>query len=364
MNSIWIPIGLSIIVLAIVIILGRKKKPANNQTSSNHEATADEGSGSGFTATLDSEHIMFRVSEGTHIETIIDIAGHKLDNNGDIVPGQNPRGPLDRFIRYWLGRYWIGIPLLRQKHRWNMVKSRENPATNSKTPPEKWVLRDEPIQVSELRWKFPRAVLAPDVELLGNTQSNIRVLANFRVKNPFRAVFTQNGRFLELIESYLQTAVIEYCKLFDYDALNASDKGFTGPFSVFVINSINQILIDEIGIEITGASITRFDTSTQETQELMEKKKRAEIEGDAEIIKAQKALDKARIEAETEEIRAKASVADITGLVKDLIETHQVSPDIAAQTAMQIGRASRVRQMGQLTTYVDGGGSNVSIPTR
>lgn len=362
---------LILIIVFGVAILVFVPPPANKNNQKDkggaNETTKPKQQEGGFFTTLNSEHIMFiATGNGTHVRTVIDIAGHTLDKDGNIIAGAHKWLWIDRIMRSVNGRYFVGPKFLRHKHVFQIVASKENPNATTTSSPDDWVTTGEPRDVSELRYVFPRSVMVPNVEFLGMIRGNIRVLANFRVKNPRRAVFTQNGKFFDLIESYLRTATNEFCQDKTIQNFTTINKQLGGDFSQFVVRTINNKLIEETGIEITGASISLFDSSDKETQRLLEAKQKAELEGEAAITKAEKerkaAVIKAKGVAKANKIEAGSKIVDIKETVKELNQLG-VDPNMAAQVAATIGKAQRITGMENLSTYVEGGGNTpISVP--
>lgn len=347
------------LLIAGIIALFFKNEPrvARNNNNSNRN-------GHKFFATLQSEHIMFVASgDGKHTRTIIDIEGHKLNDVGDIIGGTPEWNRLDRIMRKINGTYFIGPEFFRHKHTFTIITSKENPNATVESSPDEWVTPGVERTVSELRWKFPRSVMVPNVEFKGMLRGNIRVLANFEVKNPYRAVFTQNAKFFELIESYLRTATNEFCQKITTEEFERVNKQLGGDFSQFVVKTVNDSLVRETGIAITGASISLFDSSDKETQRLLELEQKTEIEGNAAINKAKKEgqaeIEAATAKAEAVKILATSSVADVMQTVEGL-KNLGVSSDVAAQSATAIAEATRLAQLKGLTVYAPG--KQTSIP--
>ncbi|MCX6703498.1 MAG: SPFH domain-containing protein [Candidatus Zambryskibacteria bacterium] len=346
---------LSGLLLAGIIALVLKNKPEPTSSGTTRNISTEEHN---FFATLQSEHIMFVASgNGKHVRTIPDIAGHRLNEVGDIVVGTPEWGVLDRIMRKINGTYFIGPRFLRHKHSFTLIVSKENPDATAESSPNEWITPGVERRVTELRRTFPRSVLVPNVEFRGMLRGNIRVLGNFEVKNPYRAVFTQNAKFFELIESYLRTATNEFCQKMTTQEFELVNKQLGGTFSDYVVKTINENLIRETGIAITGASISLFDSSDKETQRLLELEKKTEIEGNAAINKAKKEGEAKVITAtatnEANKLLAISSVADVIATVTGLKELG-VSPDVAAQSATAIAEATRVAKLASLTVYAPG----------
>lgn len=354
---------LSALLVAGIIALVFKKEPRlATDRRNNNSLTKGEHS---FFATLQSEHIMFVASgDGKHVRTIIDIEGYQLNDDGDIVRGDPEWDILDRITRKINGTYFIGPEFFRHKHTFMIITSKENPNATVESSPDEWVTPGVERTVSELRRKFPRSVLVPNVEFKGMLRGNIRVLANFEVKNPYRAVFTLNGKFFELIESYLRTATNEFCQKMTTEEFEQVNKQLGGEFSQHVFDTINENLIRETGIAITGASVSLFDSSDKETQRLLELQNKTEIEGNAGITKARKEgearIETAKAEAEATKILATSAVADVMATVSGLKELG-VSSNVAAQSATAIAEASRLANLKGLTVYAPGKQTTIPV---
>lgn len=133
-----------------------------------------------------------------------------------------------------------------------------------------------------------------------------------------------------------------------------------------IIHDINEIIIDEIGVCLKGVSVSNYEASDKETQAILEAGEKARLQGEANVkaaeLQKKVAVTNAEGQAEADRIRAVARITDVIETVQRLSDKG-VNPDVAAQVAGSVGRAERfTREGSKITTLVDGGAGNVSIP--
>lgn len=322
-----------------------------------------------FFTMLQTGHIKFVVAGESWVKTIINIPG-KVLVNGKILDEHNV-GDSERqktFLEHQFGLYWVGIYPFRTIHSFPIVKTRENQDITPKTKPEEWIDRDKTATVvNELRWKFPRPVLAPGVKFAGALRADILVLCKFEVVEPAVPIFIQKARFVELLESYVRNGVINYCQQMEYQQFIQADKKDGGRMSQDILSAINAHITSEVGVCVKGFGVSQYESSDKETQKLMQAMETARLEGEAAVKKAEQLalaiVAEARGRAEADRIRGAARIVDVIESVKELIEGG-VDPNVAAQAAANVGRAERfTRPESKLTILVDGsGGTNVAIP--
>ena len=320
-----------------------------------------------FFTKLETGDIKFVVAGESWVKTLINIPKKTIGKDGKIRNLKD--GETDQtWFQKTFGLYWVGIYPFRQIHSFTLIKERENRRIGPDTQPENWIEREDPIDVTELRWKFPRPILVPDVEFGGALRANILVLCKFEVVEPIVPIFIQKAKFFDLTSSYVRNGVINYCQNMEYQKFITANKKDDGDMSKEIIDSIKTVIESEIGVLVTGLSVSQYESSDKETQKLMEAMQKAELEGKAEVAKSKLAGDaafaKADGEARADVVRASAKIQDIIMTVNELV-TRGVDPNIAAQMAATVGRAERfTRDSSKLTTLVDGSsGTNIAIPT-
>jgi hypothetical protein len=316
-------------------------------------------------------HIKFVVAGESWAKTLINIPG-KVLVNGYIVD-EHMVGDSERrktFLEHQFGLYWVGIYPFRSIHSFPITKIRENQDITPKTKPEEWIDRDKkPTLITELRWKFPRPVLVPGVKFAGALRADILVLCKFEVVQPTVPIFIQKAHFIELLESYVRNAVINYCQGLDYQQFMLADKKDGGNMSQDMMAAINVHITNEIGVCVRGFGVSQYDSSDKETQRLMQAMETARLEGEAAVKRAEQLalsiVAEAKGHAEADRIRGAARIVDITELANELI-AKGVDPNVAAQAAAAVGRAERfTRSDSKLTTLVDGTtGANIAVPVK
>jgi hypothetical protein len=321
-----------------------------------------------FFTKVETGDMKYVVAGDSWIRTIVNIPTMRL--NEDEPQKLEPLGG-SKTEQTWLerkfGLYWVGIYPFRKIHKFSIVKERENPEMKQGMNPAEWIQREKKAtQVTSLRWKFPRPVMVPDVEFDGNLRATLLVLCKFEVVSPTVPIFIQKANFFDLLSSYVRSAVIEYCQTKTYDKFRKSDKKDGGEMSTAIINDINRIIVDEIGVCLKGVSVSNYEASDKETQAILEAGEKARLQGEANVkaaeLQKKVAITNAQGQAEADQIRAVARITDVIETVQRLSD-RGVNPDVAAQVAGSVGRAERfTREGSKITTLVDGGTGNVSIP--
>jgi len=332
--------------------------------------------------TVETGNIKFIDAGETNVKTYINIPG-KVLRGGVIVDGNSEKEK--SWLQKQYGLYWVGFSFLNRKvHTFPLVKERENPNITPETKPEKWIERDDPVEIDELRWQFPRPVLVPAVEFKDKIQGNLLVLVNFEVLVPNTPIYILKARFFEILASYVRIAVIGYCQTKTFNEfVTEVDKKDGGDMSRAILDEVKAGIEglrkkseEKVGITVTGLGVSQYDSTKPEAQQALEAAELATIQGLATIKKAEadaKALIvKAEAEAKRKVIDAKglakadrilgkASVADVIALNDNFIDTG-AHPDVAAQSATSLGRAHRFsKEDSPVSTLVEGQ-ANMAIP--
>lgn len=349
----------AILLSAIVIVMGWKLSPQDI-----------------FFTKVETGDMKYVVAGNSWVRTLVNIPGMKVSDEKNALQKLTPVGVgddkpelnwIEEELKERLGLYWVGIYPFRRIHTFKIIKERENPEMKQGMNPADWIQREKKaVEVTSLRWKFPRPVMVPDVEFKGNLRATLLVLCKFEVMSPVVPVFIQKANFFDLLSSYVRSAVIEYCQNMTYDTFREADKKDGGEMSKSIIHDINQIIVDEIGVCLKGVSVSNYEASDKETQAILEAGERARLKGEADMKAAELqkgvAIKTAEGQAEADRIRAVARITDVIETVERL-GGRGVNPDVAAQVAGSVARAERfTRGDSKITTLVDGSGSNVSIP--
>ena len=306
------------------------------------------------------------VAGETFVKILNNIPKKDVEDGILIKRSKTYNGPLG-FLEKKFGLFWIGVYPFRKVHQFEIYKERENPNSNGDSKPETWIIRDkEPTKVTGLRGKFPRPVLVPNIEFEDGIQGNLLILCELEAYKPEVPIFILNARFFELLASNIKTGVIEYCKNIKFTDFMKVDKKNGGKMSNEIISNIGETIKTNVGIELTGLAVSNYDTTDKGIQKILEAKERKRLQTEADISQAE--LDKKRKKAvaegdsEADKIRASASIQDIKETVRELVD-QGVDPNIAAQVASGVGRIQRLTRDGsKITTFVDGGSANVSLP--
>lgn len=308
----------------------------------------------------------------------VEVNGKKFD--GVIVDEEYPGQWLEEktFIQKTWGQYWIGFKFLGRKvHRLEFTKERENPRLSKDMEPAEWIERDAGIfRTNELRSKFPRPVLVPDLKFADNIEANILAQCNLEVLIPKQLVYMQKGNFFNVIVSYVRTGVNDFCQKITANTFNSSKRIEGSDFSNEIVLSINTRLQTEVGVTLKGVSVPIYNTSSDEEEEALKAAEIARLEGLATIAKeeadakalivkakaeAEKTIIDAKALAEADVILGQASVADVMATA-DHFKKIGADPDVAAHSATMLGRAKRFsKENSPVQTLVEGQ-STIAVP--
>jgi len=327
--------------------------------------------------TIETGNIKFVDAGETNVKTYINIPG-KILQGGEIING-NPdaKKGLMRWIQKKFGFYWVGFAFLGRKvHTFSLIKERESRELKPNMEPSAWIEREQAKPSEELRWKFPRPVLVPDVKFQDNIEANILVLCKFEVLRPTVLMYIQKGSFFENLISFVRSGMVNYCKEMSADMFKSSNLLDGGDMSTKIRLAVNDRIEDEFGVRLTGLAVPIYNMSRLAEEEALEAAELARLNGLATIATAEanaraivvkanadaeaKLID-AKAEAEADQIRAVASVADVVVTARTFKELG-ADPNIAVQQASGVGRATRFADpSSKVTTLVDGQ-SNVALP--
>ncbi len=282
------------------------------------------------------------------------------------------------FIQKEWGLYWVGFKFLNRKvHFIPITKERENPGLSKDMDPSEWIKRDPGVfPTDQLRGVFPRPVLVSDLKFVDNIEANMLAMCNLEVVIPRQFVYVQKGNF-GVIASYVRTGVNAFGQRMSADEFNKAGRVEGGDLSRAIVASINKRLESEVGVRLRGVGIPIYNASSDEEEDALKAAEIARLEGLATIETAKaaatasittaeaaaksKVID-ARAEAKADKLRNKASITDITLMSAELVRqgTH---PDIAAQSAALVGRATRYTdKQSPVTTQVEGNGQLAITP--
>jgi hypothetical protein len=335
-------------------------------------------------------HIVFIVRGETLERTIVNVKDHYLDvMTHKIIEGEEPEknrklrkeceGYLAGFLRKHWGIYWVSLLYPAKKiHRFKITRDRLKKSSGEEDLDVREMIERDAgeYEVSSLRWKFPRPILARDVELGGDrTKIDVLVFTAFKVVNPYLPVFAYDGDFFELLESAVNSAVIDYCSGDKtYEDILREPKGEGSKFSkrIMKINVTKKgapdSIVTAVGIEIVAAWVYAIDLSPQD-QELIDAaraEKVAKFNAQALVAEADgKAQAEIRLSegiAEGKRIIAGAEADRFGKLIKAQTD-NGVGADVAAHTVRDDVRTANVGgKDSKITTWVDGANSVPTIP--
>lgn len=313
-----------------------------------------------FATIVPEGEIKFVVVGGNLHKVLVNVRGHIYDETTHCLKdGVREQSMLER----WFGIRWMGIYPLKQLHRFELMASHleENP----KKPILEWVTsKKRPVE--SLRWRFPRAISIPDVELgKDRFRVDIVVLCSFQVHNPYYPVFILKGSFFEPLEDAIRGAIIAYCsdKDMDYAKFASEPKGPNSEFARLIlrVNDTGTVtselangIKEEFGIELFEVRLVAFDLS--------EKDKAAQIAAQArEVAKLQ--ADAQQEVGRGERLRLEQlAEGEAAAWIAPLRAMKRLGVDPNAGIAA-IGSVRRMQEVGKtdLTTLVEGGGASVVV---
>lgn len=328
--------------------------------------------------TVTSGTIAYVIAGESLVRTIPNVPGKILEPDND----DNQKIPLhhrqlingdSEKEKTWLEReygiYWAGFPPFRKKKRFGMTKERENPNISAKTKPEDWISKPEPFETDELRHSFPRPVLVPDVEFKGGFKANIMMLSHFEVTVPWKPIFKLNAQFFPIISSHVRSGVISYCQSLTFEDFLSAKKDDANAMSDEILRIIKDRLLEETGICISGMSVSTYDASDKETQEILEAREKARMKGDARIEAVEKEQKAAEIEAETFRLvqvkKSQAANLDLITSVTALVELG-VDPNVAMTKVAEVKQAQEYTSKDSKITVLmnggNGGAPSLAVP--
>ncbi|OHA19354.1 MAG: hypothetical protein A3C08_01470 [Candidatus Taylorbacteria bacterium RIFCSPHIGHO2_02_FULL_47_18] len=325
----------------------------------NKNATGKLIKGSDGKPTFDEKHIQ--------VSNAIVRTGEVKDTTGAVL-GMNKKEK-KRPLAELCGFYWVSVlyPLWKI-HKFKVVHLRIRPdtAVPENAPIEKWLdssvhnQTGDTTEETSLLWKFPRPVLVRDVEFLDLFEASVLLQNNFQIVKPQPIVFTYRERFFSLLEQVIQAAVIDYLRKYPggYEAF--IKLGVTGSQSDFFWEALDPLnygprgLIEEFGVYLIDSRVVQIQLSKLDdtAAKALKAKKIAELEGDAEVMKAEKHA-KAITTVATADAAALTSQITATGVTTEILQA-KFAVDIAR---LNIEKADKIKTG---VTWVEGGAIQIN----
>lgn len=282
------------------------------------------------------------------------------------------------FIQRKWGLYWRGFEFFNRKvHIIPLTKKKSNANMRPGMPPEEWVEgSDEVVMVDQLRTNFPRPVLVPDMKFFDGVEANLLAQATYEIVIPRLAVYNLKGEFFGSVVQYTRAGVADVYREISSVFFSEDSKIESGELPKKIVRVSNRQLVFVCGVRMTGVSIPVYNLSSDAEEKARKAAALAELEGQAAVAEANakaqvteinaNAAARAKIidataEAQADNLRNAASITDVTLAAEALVKLG-VHPDIAAQGAAAVGRATRYSDPNsKVTTQVEGGGI-IAIP--
>lgn len=332
-----------------------------------------------FFTLLASNEMKFVVSgEGTLEKILLNLDEYRIENgeiksnkwtdpNGDPQTTDVKKPILARLFGIW----WVGIPPFRKIHSFSIEKQKEKDVITENDKPEKWIVKGETEPTESLRFTFPRPFVLIGAELKDRLTINLLVICKFEVVKPAIPVFVFKGKFFDNAGSILKGAIIDKCSELNINEFVEKPKGeIKGLLSDLKDSDgdLNKALVSQVGIRLVGISIANYDPSDKEVVKAITQNALAKQKGDADITKAEKDAKATVITATAEKtaqnLLTEARAERIKQTVANLLATG-ADANIIARAAADILRTEAVAgEKSKITTWVDGGGSSVVIPTK
>jgi regulator of protease activity HflC (stomatin/prohibitin superfamily) len=285
-----------------------------------------------------------------------------------IDDGESKPGLLEKLA----GVYWISITYPFTHLHSMTIDARRLSEGAKKDAPISSLVEHEPKVIHELRWKFPRPVLVMGVELKDNLRIDILTFITFEVVHPYLPIFVFGGDFFELLDSAVESAIIDFCKGVTYKEFLRTSKGKGGDrgstsISEFTerilrindegdIDGVPDGIIAGVGIRACDAYVYRFDLSEEDkkTQEAVQAEEIARLNAEATRRTAEGTKDANRLALEGEASGARK-------FMQALIDKG-VDPNVAANVYRRMVETTKIGN-SSLSTWVEGDGASVLVNT-
>lgn len=329
---------------------------------------------------IETDNVGFVDAGETNVFTYANVP-HKILRKNVIVDGvlvrdwvlidEEEEGQWERektWIQKRFGLYWVGFKFLnRRVHLIPITKKKAAAEIKPDMKPEEWITGDDKVvKIDQLRSKFPRPVLVPDLKFNDAVEANLLLLGNFELVVPRRPVYSLKGDFFDTLVNYVRAAMKDVAQRMDSDKFRVIGQVEGGQMSEDLRELINQKLIETCGVRLRGASIPVYNLSSDLEERAAKQAKLEEQQGRARLKRQEfdnlVLVSKARAQADADRITGEASVTDVKTLANHF-DSLGASPDVAATSATALGRAVRYTAPGSpVTTQVEGGGATIAIP--
>jgi len=305
----------------------------------------------------------FLVSGGNLIKIFINLDGWDLTTDGWIrpLPGQPkqygiepawdradpepdekfylvPQGFVTRFLRNRLGLYWVSL-FYPWKSIYKFPITKQKLLSNTETKEDtglKGRVTHEIVQVDSLRVVFPASFYFRDIETKDGFKVDLVLTGLFRVVIPYISVMLLGGKYLQIIEAAINTALIDFLRSRTYQQMIREPKGKDSEFwtemAKINFNPNGKGLVETTGIMLID--IFPEDMDLAEGQEEEENATRAmeiaTLRGNAEVALAKlqkEAMIQIAIGMAAEDVQLVRALEGDTG-VAELVTAQKISKNL------------------------------------
>lgn len=279
----------------------------------------------------------------------------------------NRRGNfLSRYLRNNWGFYWVSIFYpIKRVHEFEITKARLRPAnkTSGDAPlSERIEMDDKAAKTDHLRVRFPRPFLFERAETSDNFQTDLLVVALFRVVRPHTVVFMVGKEFFTTLEGAISGTVLDFMKSMRYGDFLTTPTGKGSGFSE-VIRKLNYEpspsypngIIADLGVMIIDAWVEDYGLAGNSLR-VVEATQALEVQ----TLEGQADLKRADYDMQAAQKRAIGTAAEIVELGKAYAA---LPPSAASAIVNQVVSRNLAGRDSKIHTLALGGGTGLTLLT-
>ena len=265
------------------------------------------------------------------------------------------------YLRTKWGFFWVSILWpVRRVYELNIERARlrdDYPEKGARVRLREMIEREKK-PAKFLLWQFPRPILVPDVEFKDRFKADIVVMTQCRVVVPQIPAFVWKEKFFQLLESSVEGSVLDYARKLTFAEFVEEKETKPGSqFFLGVISPLNRKLIELQGIHIFDGWIKDYELSAEDQKAAQALKARqiASLEGDAEIVRADKegtaALTRAKLiaqakivegTAEADVLKAKAAAGLPLAIAEQMVKGREAVRGTNLTTLVESGATAGI----------------------
>ena len=191
----------------------------------------------------------------SYVRTIVSLAGHEVNQSGDIVPSTTVRQK--SLFERWYGAFWIGLPPARKIFQYNLRWMSYQPKATGDGEKEP-VVKTGILKSTFVKDKVYYGV-AKGVETNEGLPLTVEFLITLRVVNPYKAIFLISNWVEAIIDRATQQVRVYVGTKTYKELLTLETSTPTQGFSGYLEVALARTILDAYGVKFVSCDILSVD---------------------------------------------------------------------------------------------------------